>query len=49
MGKTVRRYRVAGCPTCDRDPEAKQMMPPHDASEHCESGKHEHCSCDSCF
>lgn len=25
------------------------MMPWHDASENCESGKHEHCTCDTCF
>lgn len=23
--------------------------PPHDASDRCESGKHNHCSCDECF
>ena len=44
-----RRYRVPGCSTCDRDPEGKALMPPHDASDDCESGKHEHCSCDTCF
>jgi len=41
--------RVAGCSTCDRDPEGRQLMPPHTASDRCESGKHDHCSCDTCF
>jgi hypothetical protein len=49
MGESVKRSRVEGCPTCDRDPEGKTMMPDHDASENCESGKHSHCSCDVCF
>lgn len=25
------------------------MKPNHDASPRCESGGHEHCSCDTCF
>ena len=25
------------------------MMPSHDASRHCESGKRSHCTCDVCF
>lgn len=44
-----RQSRLAGCGTCDEDPENKQMMPPHDASSRCESGKYTHCSCDTCF
>jgi hypothetical protein len=44
-----KRSRVPGCPTCDRDPEGRALMPPHDASDRCESGKHPHCSCDTCF
>lgn len=47
--RPVRRSRAPGCATCDRDPGRRQMMPPHDASERCESGKHPHCSCDTCF
>lgn len=47
--RPARRSRVAGCSTCDRDPEHKKMMPPHDASARCESGKRSHCSCDTCF
>jgi hypothetical protein len=46
----VRRVsRKPGCPTCDTDPDGKAMMPPHEASSKCESGKHTHCSCDTCF
>jgi hypothetical protein len=26
-----------------------EPVPYHDASERCESGKREHCSCDTCF
>jgi hypothetical protein len=48
-GSLRRRSRVAGCSTCDRDPEGRQIMPPHDASDRCESGRHNHCSCDTCF
>lgn len=25
------------------------FCPPHKAQDHCESGKHAHCTCDSCF
>ena len=45
----ARNSRVAGCPTCDRDPEGKELMPPHHASLRCESGFRPHCSCDICF
>lgn len=38
------------CAYCDREREAgNSFFPPHDASQHCESGKHAHCSCDTCF
>lgn len=38
------------CATCDREREAcNSFHPPHDASPNCESGKHNHCSCDMCF
>jgi hypothetical protein len=44
------RYRrpPGECSFCDKyrdDP----MMPPHTASDRCESGKHSHCTCDTCF
>lgn len=38
------------CAFCDREREAgNDHHPSHDASEHCKSGKHSHCSCDACF
>lgn len=46
---TPRRSRVEGCSSCDEDPQGLRVMPPHDASERCESGKRSHCSCGSCF
>lgn len=45
---TVRRMPLGECAYCDKwgdDP----MMPRHTASEHCESGKRPHCTCDTCF
>ncbi len=45
-----RRHRLepGKCSYCDayRD---EGMCPSHDASEWCKSGKHEHCTCDTCF
>jgi hypothetical protein len=38
------------CTYCDRErAENNNYHPSHDASERCESGKHSHCSCDTCF
>jgi hypothetical protein len=50
----VRRHKAAPgeCVTCDREREIgdkNQFHPSHDASPRCESGKHAHCSCDTCF
>ena len=44
------RYRLkpGQCKTCDEcrnDP----MMPSHTASQFCESGKRNHCTCDFCY
>lgn len=36
------------CAYCDAH-RPNEMMPPHDASPRCESGKHSHCTCDTCF
>jgi hypothetical protein len=47
-----RRHRVEPhlCPTCDAlRAEGTNMHPPHDPSPYCESGKHDHCTCDWCF
>lgn len=45
-----RRYILSGgvCVTCSQHL-ASEMMPPHDASPRCESGKRNHCTCDTCF
>ena len=39
------------CAYCDREraQPGQSPMPPHDASRFCESGKHNHCTCDTCF
>ena len=52
MGETVEKK-----PHRDRDPDCSYcakfkpgaMMPPHDASPNCESGRRNHCTCDTCF
>jgi len=45
--KPVKRHEVDGCPFCERF--KGQMHPSHDASDRCESGKYDHCTCDVCF
>lgn len=38
------------CRGCDEErAKGNDFHPPHDASSRCESGKHNHCSCDACF
>lgn len=38
------------CEYCDREREQKvEFHPPHDASDGCQSGKRQHCTCDTCF
>lgn len=38
------------CAYCDIErARGNTFHPPHDASSRCESGKHAHCSCDTCF
>lgn len=36
------------CASCDLN-RGVAMVPPHDASPRCESGKRPHCTCDTCF
>ena len=42
-----------GCSYCDREyaknGDKLTMMPSHDASSRCQSGGHNHCTCDTCF
>lgn len=45
----ARRIFVVGCSYCESDDCNFGFCPPHDASPRCESGKHNHCSCDVCF
>ena len=45
--KPLKRHEVEGCPFCEKF--KGQMHPSHDASDRCESGKHDHCTCDVCF
>ena len=48
-GPSARRHKLpkGECQSCDR--ETSDFHPSHDASERCESGKHNHCTCDTCF
>jgi len=48
--RPVRRQKAQSgeCAYCDREG-SNSFHPPHDASPRCESGKHSHCSCDTCF
>jgi len=46
--RAIRVTREPGCEYCAKhrdDP----MMPPHQASSRCESGKRSHCTCDTCW
>ena len=47
--RSERRHKLptGECPFCDG--ETTDFHPSHDASPRCESGKRNHCSCDSCF
>jgi hypothetical protein len=50
--RLLRRHQLkpGQCAYCDREREAgNTFFPWHDASAFCESGKHEHCTCDTCF
>lgn len=48
-------WLVPGCPGCQpvyddpRKPAQSQQGPSHKPSNHCESGKRPHCSCDRCW
>jgi hypothetical protein len=37
------------CSECDRVKANGGFGPPHNASPRCESGGHNHCTCDTCF
>lgn len=40
---------VEGCPTCEAIEKSGGFGPYHNASKYCESGKYNHCTCDTCF
>jgi hypothetical protein len=47
-----RRHKLAlgECKFCDHErAQGNDFHPSHDASLRCESGKHNHCTCDVCF
>jgi hypothetical protein len=44
----IRAMPVGKCGFCDHNRD-NGMMPSHDASPNCKSGKHSHCTCDTCF
>jgi len=46
--KPPKRIYVEGCKACAAIGKGG-FGPPHDASDSCESGKREHCTCDTCF
>ncbi len=49
-GDRVKAVYVDGCTFCDRmKAEGCAFFPMHDASHCCESGGHNHCTCDVCF
>lgn len=48
--KPAKKHRLepGQCTYCDKH-KPGEMMPSHDPSERCESGKRPHCTCDACF
>ncbi len=49
-GPRRRRLSTVGeCAYCDAERNGSGFHPSHDASDRCESGKHNHCTCDTCF
>lgn len=47
--RVERRTYVDGCKTCESVKASNGFGPSHDASYGCESGKRDHCTCDTCF
>lgn len=47
-----RRAPIGECVSCDRARESNDpydMTPRHTARDHCQSGKRNHCTCDTCY
>jgi hypothetical protein len=50
VGRRRHKLDAGDCSYCDREREqGNSFHPAHDASPRCESGKHAHCTCDTCF
>lgn len=51
LGQPKRRiYFDEKCSFCvEQENKGNTFFPPHQASENCESGKYDHCTCDTCF
>jgi hypothetical protein len=47
LAKRLRRDEIAACAYCQQN--KGKMHPPHFASPGCQSGHHNHCTCDVCF
>jgi hypothetical protein len=45
--RKARQDEIANCAYCQAN--KGQMAPRHFASPRCESGRHNHCSCEICF
>lgn len=45
----IPRHYVEGCSFCEEIKQNGGFGPSHDASNGCESGKRDHCTCDTCF
>ena len=43
-----RGWHTLSCSYCEAH-KGDSMMPPHTPSQHCESGKRPHCTCDICY
>jgi hypothetical protein len=48
QAERTRKMPRGQCAYCDGHND-DEMMPSHDASPRCESGKRPHCTCDTCF
>ena len=50
MCKGCQEAEKANCNYCIKSKESGDtMMPPHFASRRCQSGNHNHCTCDACY
>ena len=45
----ARQEEIANCKYCQEIKASGGFGPPHFASPNCQSGRRNHCSCDTCF